>query len=222
VDPKANAGSSTSISNPRYAAKSLRQGAALAVILAMGLLISPQNSLGMERCAVTVTVVNEATIPIKAQQEVLLIGPAGQVVGSSRTQDGVARFCEFGFGPHHILVGNPSNCGAVEIKNVRYDPFRDQSFRVYLNPCLGGSQLSTGCVALLRVVNGKGDPVVNAVSMARGKVRQSDRSSLFIYRLRVGEELAVSFEADGYQPADTTLACRYIQLFEREIVLVQR
>lgn len=202
--------------------KSLRQVAALAVILATDLLIFPQASLGMERCAVTVTVVNEATIPVKAQQEVLLVGPTGQVVASSITQEGVAQFCEFGFGLHHIVVGNPSNCGAVKIKNVRYDPFRDQSFRVYLNPCLGGSQLSTGCVALLRVVNGKGDPIVNVVSTARDKVRQSDRSSLFIYRLRVGEELAVSFEADGYQPAETTLSCRYIQLFEREIVLVQR
>jgi hypothetical protein len=72
-----------------------------------------------DSCAVEVHVLSE-TPPHEMLSNILveLKDPDEKVVSALRTELGIARFCDFGFGPHSIRVGGDS-CNPVTVSGVR-------------------------------------------------------------------------------------------------------
>ena len=119
-------------------------------------------------CAVTLDVSDFAGNPVLTSTATLF-DENGRPVEVQPVIDGVARFCDFDFGPHAISVGDDS-C-SVLLKPIRLIYGMEQKLKVTRNLCLsiyGVPPIPTTCNTFLRVADEEGHPVDKATVSVPG------------------------------------------------------
>jgi len=125
------------------------------LFLTAGLLFSVRLMAG-DLCAVTISVAAETSQPVSAPAE--LIDSVERIVSSTRIVNGIAEFCDFGFGEHTIHIGGDS-CGSITLHHVHLVSGVAQKFRVVLDNCLNGAEggrYPPSCLVYLRVASESG------------------------------------------------------------------
>jgi hypothetical protein len=159
-------------------------------------------------CALAVVVGDPTTLHSQtASVPVVLINASGKVVQSETTRFGVAKFCDFGFGPHRVVVA-PDGCAPVTIDNVRLWPGYSQTVSAILNLCPHPAVTYGSCSVYLRVQSA-GRPVSEAAASV-GTAAEPFRADAFgriWFSLSNGTSANVSLDAKGYIKRSVALNC---------------
>jgi hypothetical protein len=188
------------------------------------LFLLPFESMRGDFCAVTLRVMDaEGTalhsIPLE------LVDSSGTVVSRTESAHGAARFCDFGFGEHSIIVGGDTQ-GSVVIRRISLIFDVEQRVSVVLNRTrlerffLGKGPPS--CRLYVRVSTSLGRPVAGAtirsdsIANARGL---SDSYGRVMWAVPVGASSTVTVAAPNYGSQQFVAACSKAGELERRVVL---
>jgi hypothetical protein len=171
-------------------------------------------------CAVTVNVVDPMGEPISVPVELAAVG--GRVIDKQLAHDGVARFCDFGFGDHTIRVGE--DCGFVTLNRIRLVYQHPQWFRVVLNYCTiggDGGVFPPSCLVYIRVSSQAGAKLSGAEASLEGgqHIVPADRYGRLYFAIRQGASYAYKVSAAGYADHVVRLSCENPTRIERAVEL---
>jgi hypothetical protein len=178
-----------------------------------------RSLMSADFCAAKVLLTNQFGKPATAL--VQLRDNSGNVVQQRMARQGVAEFCDFGFGEHSFEIAG-SSCSAIVVPHVKLRFGVEQVFRVYLNPCTVGENLfPRNCVYYFRV--GSADQKLSGVtitSQPAGVSATTDSFGRAEIWVRKGERKLVEFAKVGYVTYHLDVACESPGYNEREVVLV--
>ena len=172
-------------------------------------------------CGVTVRVADETGIPLSVP--VRLFGPDEKlVIATESNRDGIAQFCDFGFGLHSILVGD-DNCNSVMIRRVRF-PFPEQyEFRVVLSRCANrGGYIGNACEAYIRVVLETGEPASGVEVAASGSSVKTDRYGRASLLVHMGKQLQLTLWGPEYETTGVPIDCGDRWRIEKQVLVKRR
>jgi hypothetical protein len=180
------------------------------------------NALGQaaDHCALKVIAWTDRGTKENSGSPVSLIDDKGRIVASTSLRDGEASICDFGFGSFSLLVGPPTRCGSVEIKNIRYLWSAEQVFHVFIHTCKGtGDGGTNGCEVLLRVRDSSGNAVpFPRVRISSGRVITGTKYGLIVTGLLWRERETFEVSASGNSAVQVELECGRDNV-ERYVVL---
>jgi hypothetical protein len=189
--------------------------AALAIMLFLDVAVAAD-----EFCAVELSVIDRYGRIQDAPFPVVLKDSHGTVVARTTLQKGTARFCDFGFGPHSILIGRPESCGSTEIRNITFKWRNPQHFVSVLNFCIGeGDGGLTGCPIELRVTDQEGRPVPFPTAKNNGRNVRGQETGFLATALSPGQSTELVVEAGGYTERRLSFRCDKVQIFQETVVL---
>lgn len=173
-------------------------------------------------CAVNIELVDPAGTPTSAR--VQLISPEGRVTSSVYSNsDGIARFCDLGFGEHSIQVGD-NKCGYVTLHRIRLVYGIAQSFKVVVNQCMigaDGGRYPPSCLLYLRVSSKGGRALSDGeVTALRGShVLHVDQFGRLFTAIGNGTDATYEISAPGYKSKTIHKTCRSYETIEEAVQL---
>ncbi len=199
----------------------MTQKSQIGCILAAFLFINTQL-LAQDFCAVKLIVTTHNGMPV-ADTSAEIRDESGQVVGRTRVVNGKAEFCDFGFGPHSILVGG-SQCAAVELKDVRLRFGLPQTFQVILNLCMDYGTQGNACFYYFRVSSENGEPLssVNVSNQKISKYSVTDRYGRVQAAVGIGQKDVFQFTKQGYQPERFSMSCDSLKETEEKAIVLKK
>jgi hypothetical protein len=179
------------------------------------------GSSAQDFCAVTVEV-EGIHGQLVNRVDVALEDSSGKVVEKQVALGGVARFCDFDFGRHSVVV-DPGRCGERRIDNVEILLGIEQLIPVITQPCpLQDIQMS-GCEAWLRIMNDSGRPLTGARVRPTSSDEQWEGTADRFGRLAVGVPIRTSktfqVAAPGYGYLELELNCPTLDIIRRRVIL---
>ena len=171
-------------------------------------------------CALTLKIEKSDGTPA-AGTWVDLVGPRGDVQKSEFVRGDTYRICDFGFGPHAIIVGS-NECHPVTVSKLYLRLGHPILLHVRKNKCEDGGE-HTGCDVYLRISDEHGKPIERATvsSEGHGWVNRADEFGRISSLLADGDRV-LSVSADGYEPNTFSIRCENGTDVRREIVLSAR
>lgn len=161
-------------------------------------------------CAVTLSVRLSDGQPVPSASA-RLIDPSGETVQRKRVINGRAEFCDFGFGPHSILVRAGSDCGSVLLRGVRLAYGFAQTFGVILNTCgYEGNASGNACFTYLRVASPDGKPLAGVEIKETGvtsPIVATDRYGRASVSVHAGAQAEFTLLKPGYKTDVLHLGC---------------
>ena len=157
-------------------------------------------------CALTIRARTPDMRPVRLAF-VSLVNSEGETVAREEIRDGVARFCDFGFGDHSIIL-NRGRCGEVRVGYIRIDYRRQQTFDVVYPVCLE-PQVWASCLYFLRATSNSGIPIASArLTKEDGTVVTSaDQFGRMIARIEIGSSPVAVVRSGGYDEKVINLPC---------------
>lgn len=151
-----------------------------------------------------------------------LVDASGKTVAQTAPINGVAEFCDFGFGEHSIVVGGDA-CGSVVIRKVRLYKGGTQEFHVVLQGCAGtgGSVFPPSCLTYFRVSSSTGEklPAVTVTVPNDDRVFKGDGYGRVWLGMLNGASQTFTFSATGHRSSSITFHCENYQNIEHSVVL---
>lgn len=180
------------------------------------LMLLPFGLYGKDLCAVRVFIEGLPAATVE------LVDASGRTVAQTEPFNGVAEFCDFGFGEHSIVVGG-DNCGSVVIRKIRLYDGGTQQFRVVLQGCAGtgGSRIPPSCLAYFRVTSSTGEklPDVAVADPNDGSKFKGDGYGRVWLGMLNGTSRMLIFSAAGHRPSSINLRCENYENVERSVIL---
>jgi hypothetical protein len=133
--------------------------------------------------------------------------------------DGSVKICDFGFGPHSVIVG-PDSCYPTSISIERIEPEHSIELHVIDNCPALPDVWRTFCTAYVRVKASSGAPVAGAVitpGSTRGPPVTDGYGRVWVY-LKPGV-IPLTISRDSFSPKVVPITCRHAEDIEKEIVL---
>lgn len=173
-------------------------------------------------CALEVHVVGRDSTP-KDAVKVHLRDPKGQVVDEATTINGIASFCDFGFGPHSLSVGD-ADCMPIIVKNIRIDFEATQSIRVLDNECRGGDGGTNACHIRFRIRDSRNSTPIERASVVVGEALRwhSDKYGRVTVGVLQGRTNTFKIEASGYEDLSLQFGCTRAGLNTDQDILLKR
>lgn len=190
----------------------------LPIVLALGIQANTDNF-----CAIKLIVTTDDGRPIPSTAAELR-DRSGRVVARTPIKNGTGEFCDFGIGPHSILIGGNS-CGAVEIKNVHLRYKLPQTFDVILNLCLGeGDEEGNACFKYVRVLGDDGKPIsyAHVERVSSSETNLTDRYGRIFLTVDPGKQDSFVFSKEGYKSSKLQFNCGPIGRSETAVVLKRK
>jgi hypothetical protein len=195
----------------------------LTLALAFGGLGEGADKRKTEFCAVQVEAVSRSGVKVR-QIPVELLNERGEVVAETKMRDGIARFCDFGFGEHSILV-NRRGCPAIEIHNVYISFGQEHSFKVALEGC-APFFTTTACPLELRVQTTSGTPIAGATirslvgrNLSYYNADRTDKYGRVLLYVDPGTEEGFPISAPGYRAETIGMSCPTMRNLRHIVVL---
>jgi hypothetical protein len=153
---------------------------------------------------------------------VRLVAPDGTVVRDDEVRGGEDRICDFGPGPHTLIVGE-ERCFPTTITDVRLDLDRPLEFSVRLNWCREGMVTANLCRLLLRVADSLGRPIRDATATLpkRDPVMTDDYGRALIVALSEPKETLI-ITKPGFSPLNVEFSCMKLGTLEEKRVILTR
>jgi hypothetical protein len=193
--------------------------AILSIFLAMAIALSfPHLSSGATFCALTVHVLSESK-PANVSK-VRLFDMSGKVVFDEEVKGADVRICDFGFGPHKLVVGW-DHCSPTTVSDLRLRPGRPITLLVRLNMCTESWGSETSCRVYLRIREPGGAPIGQA-HLSFGDEAQdgvSDEFGRFEWSMNQGAVGVATVTRTGYIPSRIDLRCPAPTEIEKEVVI---
>ena len=170
-------------------------------------------------CALTLDVLDSGGAPAKLTP-VKLIDSSGAIVFDQQVEGSTVRICDFGFGPHRLVVGY-GRCYPATISNLRLRMGRPIHLTVRLNACPPDNWGGSLCDVYLRVREPSGAPVAGA-GLALGDDGSNSLSDQYgrVESFLVGGSSAVAtISKEGYGSQHLTLRCTQSEDIEKEVLL---
>jgi hypothetical protein len=175
------------------------------------------SAVAEEFCALSVDVLFHDGSRARLQP-VQLIDSSGKVVFDQETEDSQLHICDFGFGPHKLVVGY-GFCYQTTISGLQLRLGYPIHLTVRLNEC-PRDVWRGGCVVYLRVRESNGSPI-DHVNVSLGPGPQSnvtDRFGRVEVRLGFGKSAVATISKDAYLSDFLPLRCAEAEEFiEKEI-----
>jgi len=190
-----------------------------ALLCVICLAVSPVAAADL--CGVKVRVASDTGMPLSVPAQ--LFGPNGKLVRATESgRDGVAEFCDFGFGQHSILVGDDS-CNSVMIRKVHF-PFPEQyEFRIVLTPCAGrGAYFGNSCEAYVRAVTESGEPASGVEMAASGPSVRADKYGRASVPLRLDKQEQLTLWGPEYETTGVPIECGDRWRIEKQVLVKRR
>ena len=186
--------------------------------LAVGLCIFSGTAAAGEFCALSVSISTHDGRPARLTP-VLLMDSSGKRVFDEQADGSELRICDFGFGPHKLVIGY-GFCYPVTISNIVLRPGRPIHLAVRLNECPADVWRGS-CSAYFRVRNSKGQPLDRVRVTSDGNptpimTDQFGRVEVFVLK---GKPSVITFSRTGYSALQLSLTCPSAEEIDREIVL---
>jgi hypothetical protein len=148
-----------------------------------------------------------------------LVDSQGKTLIQTLTRNSQAELCDFGFGPHTIIVARDS-CTPVVLQNIRLRIGETQKFYVVLNPCAHyfGTK---GCSVYFRISSNVGGPLSNPHVSVSGLTEPlvADRYGRLSTALLSGSAATYDISAPEHERAILTVTCKEREEFEKAVVL---
>lgn len=149
-----------------------------------------------------------------------LEGPDGKIVATAKLENGDAKFCDFGFGKHTVVIDR-GKCAEMRVGNLEADFSRTQRLRVILSRCptphiyggvlrtANGESLGPACQMSLRVSDPEGAPVEGArlADESGAILQEADQFGRILHIMLAGNELKGAVAAPGFEPHTLDLMC---------------
>lgn len=171
-------------------------------------------------CAVRVFLLDSLNQPANgARVSIDLLDPRGTLVRSDSTHSGKVEFCDFGLGPHSILIGKDT-CLPVSVHDVRARPGRTQNVFVRLNSCPHPAG-PLACSIYLRARSTEDLPIVNAKLSISGTAIEidADQFGRLAAALLPASTALFSIQAPGYRTETVELGCQAAEDIDRLVVM---
>jgi hypothetical protein len=180
-----------------------------------------QHLRAADFCAVRVTISTPYSAP--ASTPVALIDADSHIVKKFDSINGVAEFCDFGFGEYSIRVGS-DQCGQVTLGHIQLVYGLPQHFSVVLNPCLmgaDGGRYPPSCLVYFRVASSEGTGLGSAFITVAGDTRQfkADQYGRIFTGLRNGSSKDFTISADGFEDQIVPVSCKSYETIEKAVSL---
>lgn len=191
----------------------------LSLLVLAATVAKPSAVAAKDFCALTVGLLDSRGAPAKLTP-VQLIDPSGKIVFDEQIEGPTARICDFGFGPHSLVVGY-GFCYPVTISNLRLRVGRPIHLTVRLNACPPDNWGGSLCQVYLRVHESSGAAVPGA-RLARGDGTSdnlSDQYGRVQAFLVSGSSVAATISKDGYTSQHLSLRCAHSEDIESEVIL---
>jgi len=171
-------------------------------------------------CAVEIAVRSPGGAPFRGATIRVLDAKGTYEFETKSGDDGTARICDFGFGPHEIIV-SPRSCFPVRFKVDRVLERHPIRLEATLNPCPVYPNDRDYCIAYFRVTSQEGTPIASAsIEPPIVPLPQStDRYGRVWVYLPSGWSKSLSVVASGYLPKAVTVNCRSTEVVEKPVVL---
>jgi hypothetical protein len=179
---------------------------------------------GSEFCAVKVRVIDPVGELVSVPVD--LVGSDGRVIESTRTVNGEAEFCDFGFGEHTIRVAE-GQCGFVTLNRIRLVYAIAQRFDVILNPCFIGAETMRyppSCLVYIRVSSDNGKKLINAEAVVQGNKRtyHTDIYGRLFLAAPNGASTVFEIRAAGYIDKTVPISCQSYETVEKSVQLTPK
>jgi hypothetical protein len=175
-----------------------------------------------EYCALRVKVLRQSGVP--NQTSVALKTSSGQLLQTVRTgADGIADFCDLGFGLFDVVIG-PDVCGQVVVRFLQFNwwPHTEEVKAIYEN--CHANVPHGGCDVILRVRSADGKPLADVSFSGQGLPpgSKSDSYGRLLGFLPWGRRIAGSLTKSGYRTEALSVACEASgdHQFERQITMI--
>jgi hypothetical protein len=145
----------------------------------------------------------------------------GRTEARSLAPQGVAEFCDFGFGLYSVAVGGTS-CGAVVIPSIRLRFGVTQVYRVYLNRCAVWDSIPQGCSVYFRVSDKDHHPLGGTAATSKaigGGTTTADSYGRAQIWMSPGTTETFDFTEGGYAPTSLRYTCVKPGYDEKMIVM---
>lgn len=174
-------------------------------------------------CAVTVVVTDHRgtrlnSIPVELHDS------HNVVIARTETSNGIATFCDFGFGEHSIAVGGDS-MGSVVVRRVKAVYGYDQKLTVVLNSMVSERALIGSptriCSLYLRVSSENGDPVGGAQVSVVGSPMSvlTDSYGRAFFGIAAQQKSTIRIMAPNRNAETFDVICHELEEIERPVVL---
>ena len=175
-------------------------------------------------CAVKVSVVDQAAKPVATA--IQLIDPSGRVVERVYARTGEAEFCDFGFGPHSIRVGD-ERCGGVTLDRIGLRRGQTQRFNVILQDCtiaIDGGRCPLSCEIYLRVSSDNGEKLKESEVSIEGNplIIHVDSYGRIWLSILKGSSENLRITAPGYQEKTLHLFCKDKETLQEMVQLTPK
>ncbi len=147
-----------------------------------------------------------------------LVDSTGNVVMKTFTKDGVGRICDADFGVYSLRVG-PGWCIPTVLTNIRLLPGHPLDLTVTGNSCGNRPDHGNGCRVYARISGSDGKPVPGAEVTSGRLQKTADRYGRVLFLQGDGTTIVVKFSAEGYEPIEIPLECKFLENIERKVVL---
>lgn len=200
----------------RYLSLTSRRLIGYAIFVAIFL---PEIRAG-EFCAVTLFVSSPDGKP--AVVRVHMLDRSGNVELNTFSEIQGLKICDFGFGPHRIVI-SPDSCFPTTVSNLRVLDGRPITLHVIDNPCTKYPTESNGCKVYFRVRSGAGEKIAGATirpSMTRDDHLETDSFGRAWTVMLPSMSFRFTASHEGYSPESLDVTCPDSnKLIEREFML---
>lgn len=119
-------------------------------------------------CAVQIRISDsDGNVPTHATAR--LVDPSGKVIATQAAHGGAVEFCDFGFGPHSIIVA-VAPCFEATMRGVVNHWHRKQVFDVVVLECDIRDGFQEGCFVYVRVLSKDQKPIQGAAVRLRDSI----------------------------------------------------
>ncbi len=185
-------------------------------VIAIGVCAFAANAAAAEFCALTVDIIGTDGHPARLTP-VRLIDPSGKTVFDKEVEGSSVKICDFGFGPHTLMVGY-RHCYPVSIPNLVLRLDEPLRLVVRLNQCARDGMRDNVCLVYLRVHDPSGSPVENAVVVSSSDAPRTDSFGRVMNYVLTGTSIIV-IRAPGFLEANIPLTCMSTEEIDKEITL---
>jgi hypothetical protein len=202
---------------PRLSGLGLELFSSVVLIIMLG-----QRAKAVDFCALTVDIQDSTGGPAKLTH-VQLVDPTGKVVFQDQVEGSTLRICDFGFGEHKLVVGNP-RCYPNTVSGIRLRLDEPIHLTVRLNWCPRDHFAGNLCSVYLRVQDQAGKPVPQAtLSWDRISAKAlSDEVGRVEAPLVSGQSVVATVSKSGYSTETIPISCTDGRAVELRVLLRPR
>jgi hypothetical protein len=187
------------------------------------------QSSSLESCPLHLTVIGASGHPIHLPGGKTpiaeLVDPSGRILEAKEVdQDGVADFCDVGFGPHSVVVRTPGydEC-FTEINNMRFQWGNTRNLTIMVNFCVGDlpGHVGNACAAHIHVISAATGKSLQAqvTDDKNSPPQESNKYGRIALLIRQNEDRQFVFSKPGYETRNFRMTCPSLNREPEEVTI---